>query len=84
MPDHSRLRAITLGLLIAVVVIYAITGLGIIDYKLVEGITHGVLSKGRSVTIHNYLVFPGAIILGMHIFLSLRLKAQMQNQQNKE
>ena len=83
MPNHSRLRAITISLLIAVIVLYAITGFGIIQYKIVEAMTYGILSKGRSVTIHNYLIFPGIIVLAMHIFLSLRLRAQIQKQQNK-
>ncbi len=57
--------------LLAVTVIYALTGLGITQYRIIEPLTLGILSKFLSITIHDNLLIPFFILLSLHILLKL-------------
>jgi hypothetical protein len=61
-------------LLTAVVIIYLITGFGITDYRIVERLTFGLLTKNLAHQIHIGLVIPFIILLILHIFLPSLLK----------
>jgi len=63
-------KIIYIGLL-ALTVAYLITGFGIIDSRIVEPLTFGLLTKNLSFTIHNYLWLPFALFLVTHIYLKL-------------
>ena len=55
-------------LLFVFIVIYLITGLGITQYRTIEPLTFGLLSKSLSLNIHQNLLIPFLALLGLHIF----------------
>jgi len=55
-------------------VVYVITGFGITEFRTVESWTFGYLGKATSMKIHNGLEWPFAILLAIHIFVSLIYK----------
>jgi dolichol kinase len=57
--------------LLAVTVIYVLTGLGITQYGIIEPLTLGILSKSLSFNIHDNLLIPFFILLSLHILLKL-------------
>jgi cytochrome b561 len=62
-------------LLMAVVVVYFITGFGITEYRIVESLTLGLLTKPLAFKIHNNLWIPLVILLVMHIYQRVRKPA---------
>ena len=56
-------------LLLAVLALYILTGFGITQFRTVEAITFGVLTKNLSFKIHNDLTIPFAVLLVVHIVL---------------
>ncbi len=61
-------------LLTAVVLIYLLTGFGITQYRIVEPLTFGLLSKNLAHRIHINLEIPFIILLVLHIWLLPMLK----------
>lgn len=59
-------------LLLAVVVVYFITGFGITEYRIVEPLTFGLLTKPLAFKIHNNLWIPFVVLLVMHIYQRTR------------
>ena len=57
-------------LLMAVIILYILTGYGITNYHIVESITFFVLSKPLSHLIHSNLIIPFVTLLIFHILLS--------------
>jgi len=53
-----------------VTVVYLLTGLGIAQYRIMESLTFGLLSKHLSFNIHDNLVMPFTILLILHITIS--------------
>jgi cytochrome b subunit of formate dehydrogenase len=70
----SSLRKITHWLLLILIIIYIISGLGILYFRIISAITFGLLTKTMSLKIHNNLLIPFLIVLIFHIFLSLRFR----------
>ena len=58
-------------LLAVLVILYLVTGFGITEFRTVETLTFGLLTKNLAFKIHNNLWIPFIILLGLHIFLSL-------------
>ena len=58
-------------LLAVLVILYLVTGFGTTEFKAVETVTFGLLTKNLAFKIHNNLWVPLIILLGLHIFLSL-------------
>jgi dolichol kinase len=54
-------------LLVAVLLLYAITGLGITQYRIVEPATLGLLTKPVAFNIHDNLLVPLMVLLALHI-----------------
>jgi len=50
---------------------FLITGFGITEFRTVETLTFGLLTKNLTFKIHNNLWIPFIILLGLHIFFSL-------------
>ena len=65
------LTAIVHVLLLAVIVLVVLTGYGITDYRIVEALTFGALSKSLSYRIHTLLVVPFVLLLAAHVGLFL-------------
>ena len=61
-------------LLTVLVIIYLITGFGITEYRIVEPLTFGLLTKSLAQQIHISLEIPFIILLILHIWLLPLLK----------
>ena len=59
-------------LLLVMVILYIITGFGITEYRTVELLTFGLLTKALSFKIHNNLIIPFVVLLGLHIYQRTR------------
>jgi hypothetical protein len=55
--------------LLAVTIIYVITGLGITQFRIIEPATFGLLSKNLSFAIHDNLLIPFIVLLVLHVTL---------------
>jgi len=54
--------------LLALVVLYFVTGFGIMEFRTVETLTFGLLTKTLSFKLHNNLWIPFLILLILHIY----------------
>jgi len=61
-------RQVVRWLLLAVIVLYLLTGFGITEYRVVEHVTLGLLTKNLAFNIHNNLLIPFIVLLGLHIY----------------
>jgi len=61
-------RQIVHWLLLAVIVLYLLTGFGITQYRAVEHVTFGLLTKPLAFKIHDNLLIPFIVLLGLHIY----------------
>jgi hypothetical protein len=61
-------------LLTVLVIMYLITGFGITEYRIVEPLTFGLLTKSLAQKIHINLEIPFIILLILHIWLLPLLK----------
>ncbi|MBM4446053.1 MAG: hypothetical protein FJ023_01710 [Chloroflexi bacterium] len=59
-------------LLLVVIMLYIITGLGITEYRVVEFLTFGLLAKPLAFKIHDSLIIPFIVLLGLHIYQQTR------------
>jgi thiosulfate reductase cytochrome b subunit len=72
--DKKLIRKIVHWGLLVLIIIFIVTGLGIVRYKIIESITFGLLSKPVSYQIHTYLIFPLIIFLYLHILFTWKKK----------
>lgn len=70
MTNLALAKRIIHWLLLIAVVLYLVTGFGITQFRTVETITFGLLTKSLSFKIHDNLLIPFVTLLGLHIFLS--------------
>jgi hypothetical protein len=54
--------------LLAVLVLYVITGFGITAFRTVEFLTFGLLGKALSFRIHDDLIIPFIVLMTLHIY----------------
>ena len=54
--------------LFGLTLVYLVTGLGITQYRLIEDLTFGLLSKNLSFRLHEALLGPFLILLSLHVF----------------
>jgi len=67
---NQRLVKVTIHwLLTVVIIVYLITGFGITEYRIVEPLTFGLLTKSLAHKIHMNLEIPLIILLILHICL---------------
>ena len=74
MTNRQLIKKIIYWLLTVVVIIYLITGFGITEYRIVEPLTFGLLTKNLAHKIHINLEIPFIILLILHIWLLPLLK----------
>ena len=67
MTNWGLIRRIIHWLLVVVVVLYLIMGFGITEFRTVEALTFGLLTKPLAFTIHTNLWIPFIILLGSHL-----------------
>jgi cytochrome b subunit of formate dehydrogenase len=61
-------------LVVLATILYLVTGLGITEFRTVEPLTGGLLTKTLSFQLHNALLYPFIVLLALHIFFALRAK----------
>ena len=74
MVNQRLMKGTIHWLLTVVVIIYLITGFGITEYRIVEPLTFGLLTKSLAQKIHISLEIPFIILLILHIWLLPLLK----------
>ena len=65
MRNIILLKKITLSLLALVTILWLVTGFGITQYRIVEPLTFGLLTKNLSFRMHNSLTVPSLVILAV-------------------
>jgi thiosulfate reductase cytochrome b subunit len=68
---------------IATVILYIITGFGITQYRIVEKLTFGLLSKSLSFKLHLWLIYPLIIFLLVHLCFSCDLFKGLRKNERK-
>jgi Ni,Fe-hydrogenase I cytochrome b subunit len=63
-------------LLLAAIVLYLLTGFGITEYRVIEHVTFGLLSKNLAFNIHNNLLIPFIVLLILHIYQGAKESAK--------
>jgi cytochrome b subunit of formate dehydrogenase len=63
-------------LLLVVTVLFLITGFGISEFRVVETITLGWLTKSWALRLHDNLWIPFVVLLILHVCLPLVLKSK--------
>jgi hypothetical protein len=53
--------------LLILTVLYLVTGLGITQYRIIEAVTLGLLTRNLAFRIHDDLLIPFIALLGLHI-----------------
>ncbi len=74
MTNQQLVRRSIRWTLTALVIIYFITGLGITEYRIVEPLTFGLLTKSLAQRIHMSIEIPFIVFLILHIWLLPLLK----------
>ena len=69
MANQRVARSTVHWLLTALVIAYLITGFGITEYRIVEPLTFGLLTKSLAQRIHISIEIPFIILLVLHIWL---------------
>ncbi len=54
--------------LFGLTLVYLLTGLGITQFRIIEELTFGLLSKNLSFRLHEALLAPFLILLSLHVF----------------
>ena len=69
-PNKERLiRKITHWLLLVVILLYLVSGFGITEFRVVETLTLGLLTKSLAFKMHDVLWVPLLILLVLHMFM---------------
>ncbi|HUS78788.1 MAG TPA: hypothetical protein VM050_09015 [Patescibacteria group bacterium] len=63
-------------LLMAFIILYMVTGLGITEYRTVEALTLGLLTKQLAFKLHARMLNPLIILLGTHVYLVYRRRIE--------
>ena len=73
-------------LLLVVTAVYVLTGFGITEYRIVEPLTLGLLSKALSFRVHLNLEIPFVILLLLHVFFGPihRIYYRLTNRKHRE
>ena len=70
MDKQKLVRKITHWLLLVVIIVYLISGFGITEFRTVEALTSGLLTKSLAFKMHDVLWIPLLVLLSLHIFMS--------------
>ena len=62
--------------LLAVIALYVLPGFGITSYRTVESITFGLLTKPLAFKIHDGLIIPFIVLMGLHIYQQVKKRSE--------
>jgi len=65
--------------LITAILLYIVSGFGITEFRVVETLTFGLLTKPLAFKLHDYIFIPFAILLAMHILLTLAFRSRVNS-----
>ena len=82
MKKYLYIKFIHWALLIFII-FYIITGFGITEYKFIEAITFGIVSKPIAFQLHIFLIYPFIILLILHITLTINKKSKWKRKKNE-
>jgi cytochrome b subunit of formate dehydrogenase len=71
---RKLLRNLVHWVLVVYLIVYVVTGLGIIEWRTVEPLTFGMLGKALAQQIHDNMHIPFIILLVIHVYVSLIMK----------
>ncbi|VVB74460.1 Uncharacterised protein [Candidatus Tiddalikarchaeum anstoanum] len=74
MVDYKRIIHYSL---LALTITYLITGLIVTEYRIVEPLTFGLLSKAVSMQIHEGLIYLFIPVLFLHLYFKRRIKSKV-------
>ena len=69
MANQRLIRKITHWLLLVVILLYLVSGFGITEFRVVETLTLGLLTKSLAFKMHDVLWIPLLILLVPHMFM---------------
>ena len=72
--NQDLFKKIIHWLLVVLLIIFLVSGFGITEFRTVESITLGLLTKNLAFKIHENLWIPLLILLGLHLFFLLLVK----------
>ncbi len=72
--SQNLLKQTVIWLLAIVIVLYGVSGFGITEFRTVETLTFGLLTKNLAFKIHNSLEIPFVILLLLHLCLPFVFK----------
>jgi len=61
--------------LLTVLLLYVVAGFGITAYRTVEFLTFGLLTKPLAFKIHDSLIVPFIVLIGLHIYQQINKKS---------
>lgn len=76
--NQNWLKRIIRWLLVVVMVMYFVTGFGITEFRIVEALSFGLLTKSIAFKIHYNLWIPLIVLLGLHLSLSSLYKSYLK------
>lgn len=74
LSDNREIRRIAHWLLALVSLLLVLTGYGITEYRTVEGLTFGLLTKSLAFRAHGTLAIVFIILFLLHIYLTWKSK----------
>jgi len=75
MIPRRTLERATHWLLLVAIILYVVSGYGITEFRVVERITFGLLSKPLAFRMHSILTMPFLLLLGLHIYFTYRRRS---------
>ena len=78
----KRIKRVIRWSLVLVTITYIVTGFGITEFRTVESLTFGLLTKTLAFKIHDNLWIPFTILLILHIYFTL-VKSRLKLKGNK-
>ena len=69
MTNQQRVKKTIHWLLTVLVIVYLLTGFGITEFRIVEPLTFGLLTKSLAQKVHINLEIPFIVLLVLHIWL---------------
>jgi len=65
---QNRVKKVLDWVLFGMTLVYLLTGLGITQFRIIEELTFGLLSRNLSFRLHEALLAPFLILLSLHVF----------------